>query len=322
MAKVLADRDIRKLIGTVIIGADESRINPNGIELRLGKHVQFHTTNEDKQIPPGHYLKVQTGEAISIASLESLDLRAETVQRIFPGAMLMGLITPTTTMMREGISQAATKIDAGFHGTLNWGLRNSSNHDVILAAGEPIFKVTFMLLEGDEMPEVPYGGRASDCYQGSVGIVRSSRRIPADIPTTKLVSSSFDKLDHTRRLQEAGYPYNHIGTELANLHGRFEIVSKDVLVMRDEFERRTEELGQKIERANQSLGERVDHMFDQKFWRAAGGTVGICFTGAGFIPILTQAGLSASAIGILAIAVGGVLIYISIAVLGRRTRHL
>jgi deoxycytidine triphosphate deaminase len=39
MAKMLADRDIRKLLGTVVLDADEERINPNGIEIRLGKHV-------------------------------------------------------------------------------------------------------------------------------------------------------------------------------------------------------------------------------------------------------------------------------------------
>jgi deoxycytidine triphosphate deaminase len=36
MAKILADRDINKLLGTVILNADPERINPNGIEIRLG----------------------------------------------------------------------------------------------------------------------------------------------------------------------------------------------------------------------------------------------------------------------------------------------
>ena len=36
MARILPDKDIRKLFGTVILNADEQRINPNGIEIRLG----------------------------------------------------------------------------------------------------------------------------------------------------------------------------------------------------------------------------------------------------------------------------------------------
>jgi len=42
--------------------------------------------------------------------------------------MIMGLITPTTTMMREGISQVATKIDAGFKGRdLLWSTSGDGN---------------------------------------------------------------------------------------------------------------------------------------------------------------------------------------------------
>jgi len=34
VAKILPDREVRKLLGTVILNADEKRINPNGIEIR------------------------------------------------------------------------------------------------------------------------------------------------------------------------------------------------------------------------------------------------------------------------------------------------
>ncbi len=56
MATVLADRDIRRLIGCVLINANEQNINPNGIELRLGKHVLFHSTGEEKELGPGLFL--------------------------------------------------------------------------------------------------------------------------------------------------------------------------------------------------------------------------------------------------------------------------
>ena len=66
----------------------------------------------------------------------------------------VALITPTTTMLREGIMQAATKVDAGFVGNLNWGFRNSSFKDFKMQHGEPIFKLTLFLLEGNEVPTV------------------------------------------------------------------------------------------------------------------------------------------------------------------------
>ncbi|TRZ52783.1 hypothetical protein D4S03_02905 [bacterium] len=123
MAKILADRYIRQLLGTVLTNADEKCLNPNGIELRLGGSVRFHSTGEEKELSDGLFLKVNSGETVIISSLEQIDFRATTVQKIFANHMLMGFITPTTTMMREGISQVATKIDAGFRGNLNWGLR-------------------------------------------------------------------------------------------------------------------------------------------------------------------------------------------------------
>src|SRR2546426_4160323 len=116
MAKILADRDIKRIVGRVLVDADDKLLNPNGIELRLGKHVRFHSTGEEKELSPGTFLQVNPGETVIISSLETIDFTADTVRTVTSDAMLMGLITPTTTMMREGISQVATKIDTGFKG--------------------------------------------------------------------------------------------------------------------------------------------------------------------------------------------------------------
>jgi deoxycytidine triphosphate deaminase len=145
MAKILPDKDIRRLMGTALENASPDRLNPNGIELRLGRAVLFHSTGEEAELEEGMFLKVSPGESVVISSLESIDFTTDTVHRVLPGRMLMGLITPTTTMMREGISQVATKIDAGFRGTLNWGLRNGSVKDLVIQFGEPIFKLTVLL---------------------------------------------------------------------------------------------------------------------------------------------------------------------------------
>ena len=132
MAKILPDREIRKLLGTVILNADENRINPNGIEIRLGKHVLFHSTDEEMELIPGKFVKVRPGESITISSYETFVFNREAIHKVFPSCDLMALITPTTTMMREGIMQATTKVDSGWTGNLNWGLRNSSIKDFFL----------------------------------------------------------------------------------------------------------------------------------------------------------------------------------------------
>jgi deoxycytidine triphosphate deaminase len=330
MPKILADRDIVKLFGTILIDADKEMINPNGLELRLGNAVHFHSTGEEKELQPGHFLKIIPGETVSISSLEKVDFTAETVHSLFPDRMLMGLITPTTTMMREGISQVTTKIDAGFRGNLNWWLRNGSIKDLILKYGEPIFKLTLLVLDPEESPDLAYGDRPKDSYQNIEGIRRSTRSIPADIPKAKMISSSFDKIDPKKQLKEAGYPFDHIGTELMALHGKFEVVSSDVRMMKDEFSRRTSELSEKIvsetktlsdklESTRTSVLERVEILFDRKFSVIAGIVIGAIPFIYGGICYLQGTGLGGNTIAFICM-VAGVLIIFGTHFLSKRTK--
>jgi len=52
--------------------------------LRLGRKIRFISTGEEKQIPEGYFVKVNSGESVIIASLERLDLSKETIQKHFP----------------------------------------------------------------------------------------------------------------------------------------------------------------------------------------------------------------------------------------------
>jgi len=315
MAKILADHEIKKLFSTVLIDAEEKYLNPNGIELRLGKDVRFYSTGEEKELEDGFFMKVSPGETVLISSYEKIDFHQETINKIFPNSMLMGLITPTTTMMREGIVQASTKIDAGFRGALNWALRNNSTKDLIIQQGEPIFKLTIFLLKENEIPEIPYGERDRDSYQDTKGIIRSVRNIPVDIPKDKLVSSSFDKLDPKKQLREAGYPFDHIGTELTSLHGKFEVVSKDVMLLKDNFEKKADELSDKITKETGNLStklnefrqdffDKVETIFTKKFTR----TIGILIAAApimyAIINFLETKNISKNSLAFIALGVG------------------
>ena len=281
MSKTLPDKEIKNLIGSVILGANADLINPNGIQLRLGESVLFHSTNEEKKLKAGHFLKVSPGESLIFSSLEKLDFSKATVQAHYPNCALMALITPTTTMMREGIAQVSSKIDPGFKGVLNWSLRNCASKDLTLQHAEPIFKLTFMLLSEAEHPESLYGDRKNDAYQHTSGIARSNRRLPTDIPKEKLIQSSFEKLDPRKRLEEAGYPFNHIGRELIELHGSFETVSKDVLLLKDQFNKMSDKLSEKIDEESNRLKEsiqdlkaylteRIDYVFSNRFNKSLG----------------------------------------------------
>lgn len=304
MARILADKDIRKLFGTVIENADEQRINPNGIEIRLGQHVLFHSTDEEKELGPDMFLKVHPGETVTISSYERFDFSSEAIHKIFPGCNIMAFITPTTTMMREGIMQSSTKVDSGWTGTLNWGLRNSSIRDFVLGYREPIFKLTFFLLEGDEVPEVLYGERPDDRYQNADGIVRSTRTVPVNIPSKRIISSTSEKLDPKKQLREAGYPFDHISQELTELHGKFEVVSNDVLLLKTAISDETTKLSAKVDESQKSVLEKVESLFDHKFMGAIGRLIAAGAMMYGAARFLQGQGLSNSALGGVSVVAG------------------
>jgi deoxycytidine triphosphate deaminase len=317
MAKILPDKEIRKLLGTVILNADENRINPNGIEIRLGTHVLFHSTDEEKELRPSTFLKVRPGETVTISSYETFNFTREAIHKVFPHCDLMAFVTPTTTMMREGIMQTTTKVDSGWSGTLNWGLRNSSIKDFILGHGEPIFKLTLFLLEHGEIPEIPYGERSSDKYQNSQGIVRSTRTIPASIPKKQIVESAIDRLDPSKQLREAGYPFDHISTELTALQGKFEVVSTDVLLLKNTIADEAKKLSTKVDDSQKTVLEKVENLFDRKFLSIAGTIVGCLAIMFGAVTFLQNHGVTGTALGVVAF-VGGIAILIVIYLLAHR----
>jgi deoxycytidine triphosphate deaminase len=306
MATVLSDRDIKRLIGLVLKDAQSNLINPNGIELRLGGRARFISTGEECEIPVGSFLQIRPGESVVIASLESLDFSRETVSQIFPDSILMALITPTTTMMREGAMNVATKVDAGFVGQLNWGLRNNSYKDLILQHGESIFKLTLLLLQGDEIPEKVYGDRDGDKYQNTEGIKLSGRRLPADIPKSKLVGSSITKLDPKKQLREAGYPFDHISSELIQLDGKFEMVSRDVA-----------SLTEKIDETRHWIVDHVENLFSKKFSWLVGSVIGGIALLYGVLGFLKNQKVSDSLLVVIA-GVAGIIILVGTTILSKR----
>ena len=205
----------------------------------------------------------------------------------------MAWITPTTTMMREGMLQSSTKVHAGYVGELNWSFRNSSPKDFLIQYGEPLFNLTLELLEGDEVPDVVYGEKEEHKYQNTSGIMGSQRRIPSDISKEDVICSSFAKLDPKAQLREAGVPFSYIGNELVELHGKWEVVSRDVKT-----------LTEKMDDTKTSIIEKVDSLFDKKIGTAVSMVVGAIAVLYGLVTFMQSASIPATAIAGLAILIG------------------
>src|SRR5436309_12536743 len=200
MANILPDRDLARLLDKCLLHGHKDCIKTNTYELRLGNKARFRNSDETVELRPGEYLEVGPGETVDLTSLEVIDFQEETVTSVFPGKALMGLLTSRTTLMREGISFAPTKIDPGFYGTLDWVFKNHDFRSVMLPHGERLVNLIVFQLESGEVPDIQYGMRNTDHYQGSPGLQPSARSLPAQIPDALIRRQSRKPEDASRRI--------------------------------------------------------------------------------------------------------------------------
>jgi len=263
MARILSDKEINKLIDNdIIIDGDKNQVRSNSYLFRLGEEVRFLSTNERIEGDIGNILVVGPSDSAMVISLEDLNLK--NIDKLFKSNQICGFLTPPTTLIREGINLPSTKIDPGFKGTLNWTIKNNSLQPLELEIGEPIYKCTFMLLtEEEEIPEFLYGERDDvDFYQGRTGLVESKRRLPVDKDKRKKICVSSVGTEF-QRLKQAGFPYDFIGTQLQQLGGKLELVSKD-------FVRIKEQIGRVEEKIIKDINKNVNDIVVSKLIYGAG----------------------------------------------------
>ena len=150
---ILNDEELRKLIGSVIIGGDESSIRPNSYVLRLGAGGEFLNVGKEFKLGKGKKgLKIPPGHSVALTAHEELNFTREAVHAIYPDHDLHGIVSPTTDLSREGLVAPTTQVDAGYHGTLNWTVTNTSNEERRFVYNERVFRLTILKLEPGETP--------------------------------------------------------------------------------------------------------------------------------------------------------------------------
>ncbi|MCX6902464.1 MAG: hypothetical protein NTW03_03060 [Verrucomicrobia bacterium] len=242
MATILNDSELRKLIGTVIINGDPASIRPNSYVLRLGAEGEFLNANKEFALGKAKKgIRVPPGHAVAVTALETIDFRPATVQKIYPGCGLHGFISPTTDLSREGIIAPTTQVDAGYNGTLNWTITNSSNEERRFLYEERLYRLTILKLEAGEVPLKPYEGD----YQSKTGYVRSQRKgAPVGMRESEWADSSVEGgpealLDN---LMKSGYPWHVLGHKLKTIDDQFKIVSEEYGAIHDSLKTLTGEV--------------------------------------------------------------------------------
>ena len=62
-----------------------------------------------------------------------------------------------------------------------------------------------------------------------------------------------ERIDPSKQLREAGYPFDDISTELTSLHGKFEIVSTDVLLLKNTIADEAQKLSTKVDDSQKTV---------------------------------------------------------------------
>lgn len=325
MARVLNDVDLRKLIGTVIGGGEGESVRPNSYILRLGAQGEFLNTLKEFElggekkgliIPPGY--------SAGLTALETIDFSPATVQAIFPGCALHAFISPTTDLSREGMVAPTTQVDAGFVGTINWTVSNTSNCERRFVFKERLFRLTILLLQEDEVPETYYSGD----YQGQEGYARSARRgAPTGMRDCEWEDPAVEGgpeslLDD---LLKAGYPWHALGQRLKHVDDEFKMISNEYSTIADSLGELTQEvdsLGRQYQDVIQQLPKTVGDALGeqaaalQNRWLIASGSmiavlVGLGLSAVGNATVFSFLKSNAPWIGLGLVLIGGVTLWVS-----------
>lgn len=244
MATVLSDKELKGLIGSVIINGDESCVRPNAYILRLGSGGEFKNINKPFSIGDAgkRGIKLASGHAAGLSSYEQLDFSRETVHKIYPDCDLFAYMSPVTDLSREGVTTQTTQVDADFKGILTWTINNTSNEENQFMYKEKLYRLTvFKLDQNEEKPEKPYDGD----YQGQKDYVRSTRKgaprgMKDDEWETSAVEGSPE--NHLAGLISSGFPWSLLGKQLKKVDGELKEVTEGYFQIDDSLKKIKKEI--------------------------------------------------------------------------------
>ncbi len=178
---VLCDKEISKYIQSGMIDFSRSetdwdtvkkQINPNTLDLTLGKFIQWPKETEKPLVFGRNYEASEFWELQEVNPDEGILLT--------PGDLFLGCSREYFCMPNNVCGQVFTKsslgrvfinhmmagvIDAGFEGTITLELRNEGKHNVVIPYGARVVQIQFSYL--NDVPELDYSQRTSR-YMGQI----------------------------------------------------------------------------------------------------------------------------------------------------------
>jgi len=277
MAVILKDTELKALIGKVIVNGDVSCVRPNSYILRLGSKGEFLNSNKEFNLGKKKKgIRVHPGHSVAVTAHEELDFCRETVHKIYPGDDLHGMISPTTDLSREGLVAPSTQVDAGYHGTPNWTIANTSNQERRFTFKERIFRLIIFRLGPGETPDDLYSGD----YQDQFGYVRSRRKgAPVGMKDSEWADSIVEggPEEMLENLVKSGYPWNILGERLKIIDRQFETVTDEYSNISDSIDALKTEMKETRNSLRTLLMEEATSL--QNRWLLGTGSVIVGFAG-------------------------------------------
>ena len=172
---VLCDSTIQKLIEDGLIDFDQSdtdfdtvksQINPNTMDLTLGRFIQWPKENQEpilfgKKYNADAYWDLRTVMPDEGVLLTPGDVFLGCTREYFRvPSKICGQVFTKSSLGRVFINHMmAGVIDSGFEGTITLELRNDGKHNIIIPYGTRVVQIQFLSL--DELPERDYSQRKS-----------------------------------------------------------------------------------------------------------------------------------------------------------------
>ena len=178
---VLCDKEISKYIQAGMIDFSrsettwetvEKQINPNTLDLTLGKFIQWPKETQEPLVFGRYYDPKNFWDLQEVNSDEGVLLA--------PGDLFLGCSREYFCMPKDVCGQVYTKsslgrvfinhmmagvIDAGFEGTITLELRNEGKHNIVIPYGARVVQIQFSYLS--DYPDLDYSQRTSR-YMGQI----------------------------------------------------------------------------------------------------------------------------------------------------------
>ena len=150
----------------------QSQINPNTLDLTLGRFIQWPRETQMPLVFGRQYNAQDFWELQEVKTDEGIMLA--------PGDLFLGCSREYFRMPNNVCGQVYTKsslgrvfinhmmagvIDAGFEGTITLELRNEGKHNVVIPYGARVVQIQFSYL--NDIPELDYSQRTSR-YMGQI----------------------------------------------------------------------------------------------------------------------------------------------------------